>query len=234
MSPAEIIEHATKDGVLLALSRSGSMSVKGVQSAVDRWLPAIWQSKAAIVLLLRPGTDGWSAEDWQGRPQTGAETLAAVEDAQMSTFDESLDFRGFLSEPPSKMLIPPSLSALDDDEHLHSPTSPASVSGETRELRAAFGRPGGVPRAWMEGLSRFDPDWPPGDVPVERWRTSSSTSDVFSMVGGEKRPRRLAGGQLTCSAATAIGHMRGGSTKPACSGSSTATGWWRCPRTRRR
>jgi hypothetical protein len=23
----------------------------------------------------------------------------------------------------------------------------------------------------VEGLSRFDPDWPPGDVPVERWRT---------------------------------------------------------------
>jgi hypothetical protein len=65
MSPAEIIEQATKDGVLLALSPSGSMSLKGVQSAVDRWLPAIRQSKAAIVLLLRPDTDGWSAEDWQ-------------------------------------------------------------------------------------------------------------------------------------------------------------------------
>jgi len=65
MSPAEIIEQAAKDGVLLALSPSGSMSVKGVQSAVDHWLPAIRQSKAAIVLLLRPGTDGWSAEDWQ-------------------------------------------------------------------------------------------------------------------------------------------------------------------------
>jgi hypothetical protein len=64
MSPAEIIGRATEDGVLLALSPSGGISAKGVQSAIDRWLPEIRQSKAAIVLLLRPGAHGWSAEDW--------------------------------------------------------------------------------------------------------------------------------------------------------------------------
>ena len=53
MSPAEIIERATEEGVLLALSPSGSISAKGDQSAVDRWLPAIKQSKAAIISELQ-------------------------------------------------------------------------------------------------------------------------------------------------------------------------------------
>ena len=53
MSPAEIIERATEEGVLLALSPSGSISAKGDQSAVDRWLPAIKQSKAAIIAELQ-------------------------------------------------------------------------------------------------------------------------------------------------------------------------------------
>jgi len=53
MSPAEIIERATEEGVLLALSPSGSISAKGDQSAIDRWLPAIKQSKAAIIAELQ-------------------------------------------------------------------------------------------------------------------------------------------------------------------------------------
>ena len=52
MNPAEIIRRASEDGVQLALSPSGSISAKGVQSAVDRWIPAIRQSKAAIARLL--------------------------------------------------------------------------------------------------------------------------------------------------------------------------------------
>ena len=65
MSPTEVIERAAEGGVLIALSPSGRISAKGVQSAIDRWLPAIRQNKAAIIRLLRPGEDGWSAEDWQ-------------------------------------------------------------------------------------------------------------------------------------------------------------------------
>ena len=53
MSPAEIIERATEEGVLLALSPSGSISARGNQSAIDRWLPAIRQSKAAIIAELQ-------------------------------------------------------------------------------------------------------------------------------------------------------------------------------------
>jgi hypothetical protein len=64
MNPAAIIERAARDGVLLTLSPSGGISAKGAQSAIDRWLPALRQSKAEIVLLLRPGGYGWSVEDW--------------------------------------------------------------------------------------------------------------------------------------------------------------------------
>jgi hypothetical protein len=54
MSPTEVIERAAEGGVLIALSPSGRISAKGVQSAIDRWLPAIRQNKAAIIGLLRP------------------------------------------------------------------------------------------------------------------------------------------------------------------------------------
>jgi hypothetical protein len=53
MSPAEIIERATEEGVLLALSPSGSISAKGDQAVIDRWLPEIKQSKAAIIAELQ-------------------------------------------------------------------------------------------------------------------------------------------------------------------------------------
>ena len=53
MNPNEIIERATEEGVQLTLSPSGSISAKGDQSAIDRWLPAIKQSKAAIIAELQ-------------------------------------------------------------------------------------------------------------------------------------------------------------------------------------
>ena len=66
MSPTEVIERAAEGGVLIALSPSGRISAKGVQSAIDRWFRALQQSKADIVKLLRPGADGWAVEDWLG------------------------------------------------------------------------------------------------------------------------------------------------------------------------
>jgi hypothetical protein len=65
MSPTEVIERAAEDGVLIALSPAGSISAKGVWSAIDRWLPAIRQNKAEIIGLLQPLDDGWSAVDWR-------------------------------------------------------------------------------------------------------------------------------------------------------------------------
>ena len=53
MSPADIIDGAANDGVLLALSPNGSISAKGDQSAVDRWLSTVRERKAAIVAELQ-------------------------------------------------------------------------------------------------------------------------------------------------------------------------------------
>ena len=53
MSPAEIIGRATAEGLQLALSPSGSISAKGDESVIDRWLPAIKQNKAAILAALQ-------------------------------------------------------------------------------------------------------------------------------------------------------------------------------------
>ena len=53
MSPAEIIERATEEGVLLALSPSGNILAKGEPSVIHRWLSRLRQSKAAIIVELQ-------------------------------------------------------------------------------------------------------------------------------------------------------------------------------------
>jgi hypothetical protein len=53
MTPAEIIERATEEGVLLSLSTSGSISAKGNQSVIERWLPKIRDSKVEIIATLQ-------------------------------------------------------------------------------------------------------------------------------------------------------------------------------------
>jgi len=53
MSPAEIIERASEEGVLLALSPSGRISAKGQPSVLDRWLPEIKQHKDQIISELQ-------------------------------------------------------------------------------------------------------------------------------------------------------------------------------------
>jgi hypothetical protein len=43
--------------------------------------------------------------------------------------------------------------------------------GDENEERAGISEhDGGVPRAWAEGFARLNPDRPPGDVPLQRWR----------------------------------------------------------------
>jgi hypothetical protein len=65
VSPAEDSKQATRDGALLALSRSDNISAKDAQSAIDHRLPAICQSKAAIGSMLQPCADSWLAENWK-------------------------------------------------------------------------------------------------------------------------------------------------------------------------
>lgn len=53
MSPAEIIEQATVEGVTLALTPAGTITATGDQSAVDRWHPAIRDNKPGILCELQ-------------------------------------------------------------------------------------------------------------------------------------------------------------------------------------
>lgn len=52
MTPVEIIEQATVEGVILALSSVGTLTATGAQSAVDRWLPTIRDNKPSILCEL--------------------------------------------------------------------------------------------------------------------------------------------------------------------------------------
>lgn len=49
MTPEEILERATGEGVSIALSSTGVVRVTGDQSTVERWLPAIREYKANIL-----------------------------------------------------------------------------------------------------------------------------------------------------------------------------------------
>ena len=53
MTPVEIIEQATVEGVTLALSPAGTITATGDQSAVDRWLPVIRDNKPSILCELQ-------------------------------------------------------------------------------------------------------------------------------------------------------------------------------------
>ena len=52
MTPVEIIEQATVEGVTLSLSPAGTITAIGAQSAVDKWLPTIRDNKPSILCEL--------------------------------------------------------------------------------------------------------------------------------------------------------------------------------------
>lgn len=49
MTAEEILERATVEGVSVALSSTGTVTVTGDQAAVDRWLPALREHKPNIL-----------------------------------------------------------------------------------------------------------------------------------------------------------------------------------------
>ena len=53
MNTAEIIEQVTADGVILALSPTGTIKAIGDQSLVDKWLPVIRNNKTGILCELQ-------------------------------------------------------------------------------------------------------------------------------------------------------------------------------------
>ena len=52
MNTAELIEQVTVEGVILALSPTGTIIATGDQSAVNKWLPTIRDNKPDILLEL--------------------------------------------------------------------------------------------------------------------------------------------------------------------------------------
>jgi hypothetical protein len=52
MNTAELIEQATAEGVILALSPSGTIKATGDQTAVNKWLPTIRDNKTGILCEL--------------------------------------------------------------------------------------------------------------------------------------------------------------------------------------
>ena len=53
MTPVEIIEQTTVEGVTLSLSHAGTITARGDQLAVDRWLPVIRDNKPSILCELQ-------------------------------------------------------------------------------------------------------------------------------------------------------------------------------------
>jgi hypothetical protein len=53
MSPMEIIEQATVEGVTLSFSPAGKLTAIGEQTAVDKWLPTIRDNKPSILYELQ-------------------------------------------------------------------------------------------------------------------------------------------------------------------------------------
>ena len=52
MTPTTIINDAKSEGVILALSASGSIKATGDQDHVNKWLPLIREHKISIIALL--------------------------------------------------------------------------------------------------------------------------------------------------------------------------------------
>ena len=57
MTPATIIKQAQADGVMLALSPTGTIKAVGSEQAVTRWLPVIRQHRAELITELRAAND---------------------------------------------------------------------------------------------------------------------------------------------------------------------------------
>jgi hypothetical protein len=72
MTPKAIIREAAEDGVRLALTPAGTIKAIGEQVAVNRWLPAIREHKAEILVALQEAVNdpiswGWRVAFPDGR-----------------------------------------------------------------------------------------------------------------------------------------------------------------------
>jgi len=65
MSAAEAVMEARAAGIQLGLD-GDDLVLEAAAPPSPAVLELLFRHKPAIVVWLRPGADGWSAEDWQG------------------------------------------------------------------------------------------------------------------------------------------------------------------------
>jgi hypothetical protein len=121
----------------------------------------------------------------------------------VSTFDmPSTNLRISGSQPglTSKMLRTSRLSAFGENEHRRREWSEAE---EERAAIVEYG--GGIPRTWVEGFARLDPDHSRQMYGRDAGCGSSTISAASSIAASAPSLWRWDEGRSTCSAATATG-----------------------------
>ncbi|MGE5269138.1 MAG: hypothetical protein ACM3JG_05640 [Thiohalocapsa sp.] len=94
--------------------------------------------------------------------------------AALSGGSDTLDTMRHSEAPPST--VSQSVKSVTTPLEQSKPPAPAAARafaswGEREAERAAIVEiDGAIPREWAEGFARLDPDRPPGDVPLRRWR----------------------------------------------------------------
>ena len=128
MSAAEALKAARAAGIKLAIN-GNDLLLEAASEPPAVVLDELSRHKAEIVAVLRPGRDGWSAEDWQvffderagiaefdgGLPRARAEARALA-----CRVVEWLN-RNFVRSPPGRCL------ACDGGNHRHDPLLPFGI-----------------------------------------------------------------------------------------------------------
>jgi hypothetical protein len=127
MSAAEALRAARVAGIELEID-GGDLLLEAPVRPPAAVLDVLSRHKAGVVALLRPGWDGWSAEDWQvffderagiaefegGLPRGQAEAHAAA-----SCIEEWLN-RNFVRRPPERCVV-------CGGDHIHEPLLPLAI-----------------------------------------------------------------------------------------------------------
>ena len=108
--------------------------------------------------------DAWAALEDRDPPPSAAKVANAAK-AEHATVPAPLAPLAGLADTsrPAAGFLAASATCSDVD-HAHAWTAAES------ERAAIIEHDGGIPRDWVEGFARLDPNRPPGDVPAARWR----------------------------------------------------------------
>lgn len=98
-------------------------------------------------------------------PNTLATTVQNAQNVQNSQHDPKFEHFERFEQGTARAADPPAVEA-----NSTATARAAGVWGEAEAERAAIVQfEGGIPREWVEGFARLDPDRPSGDMPPKRW-----------------------------------------------------------------